>query len=781
MMKEAPSSSSSSADYLHSLLVDQMRDKPSAKEGGTRKRLDTYDFPGYGKYDAVTSPPPSSISQISDRRLAESSKHRLLNALEATSISGNDILSSVFYTAGLVTLNAGKLAPVCLLCVGLVLYLFRGIYAETVTALPCNGGTYNILLNCTSKQFASLAATCGIISYIATGVVSAITAIAYLQTVWTPHFFPSAEDPDGADKKRLSVMLLGVFCLLTNVGLGESATVAKWIFLAHLGTLVVLCVVGVIFFANNTHTFNENLGTPFPDVNAGGRTVTGTVFTALFYGFSSAMLGVTGFETSSQFVEEQAPGVFVKTLKYMWMSVFVINPVLSVICFAALDLDAITSDQDVVLANTARAIGDWIKSSTGSSFDVGDLFSTWLSIDAFVVLSGSVLTAYVGINGLIRRMALDRCLPQSLLYKNPVTHTDSVILCGFFGLCVSQVLLLNCDVEALGGVYCFAFLSVMTIFAAGNMILKVKRPSLPRTYSVSWLHSFVGCISVIIALLGNIFGKPELLLYFFVYFVFVFSFVLIMFKRVALLRLAAKVLSAPPSNDMASKTMRNMYSMLSASSSPYSSSSPVDGSINTAQAAEPLLPVPAAAAESNVALRKSSLRDELLEHCRSGNDGPATDADLESSQPPAVVASGGCLQNVIAAIAKARDTPFVFYLKHDDLYILNKAVMYVALNETTSRLIVVHCCGAESRSMSVAELRENKRMMGEHVQLIDVLYPKTRISLLLVQEAFSLDVVEWLSEELAIPTNAMFISCPDETFALKLSQLRGMRIITHNE
>ena len=57
--------------------------------------------------------------------------------------------------------------------------------------------------------------------------------------------------------------------------------------------------------------------------------------------------------------------------------------------------------------------------------------------------------------------------------------------------------------------YCYAFLSVMCIFAFGNMILKVKRPSLPRSYQSSWLASIAGFLSVAVALLGNVLGKPE--------------------------------------------------------------------------------------------------------------------------------------------------------------------------------------------------------------------------------------------------------------------------------
>ena len=119
----------------------------------------------------------------------------------------------MFYVSGLCTIQAGKLAPLCLFLVALVLYLFRGIYAETVTALPCNGGTYNILLNCTSKQFASMAACFAIIAYITTGVVSALTAIAYLKTLlpWLP-------------LETSTIILLVFFYLLTNYGISESAT-----------------------------------------------------------------------------------------------------------------------------------------------------------------------------------------------------------------------------------------------------------------------------------------------------------------------------------------------------------------------------------------------------------------------------------------------------------------------------------------------------------------------------------------------------------------------------
>jgi len=122
-------------------------------------------------------------------------------------------------------------------------------------------------------------------------------------------------------------------------------------------------------------------------------------------------------------------------------------------------------------------------------------------------------------------MAMDRCLPQVFLWRNPFTGTDSIVLVGFFALCVSRVIVLKCDVKALGGVYCFSFLTVMVIFAIGNILLKIKRPSLPREVTTGWVQSVVGLVAVIIALLGNILGKPDLLTTFFVYFMLVGWFV----------------------------------------------------------------------------------------------------------------------------------------------------------------------------------------------------------------------------------------------------------------
>ena len=70
---------------------------------------------------------------------------------------------------GLVTCTAGKAAPLCFLLVNFVLYLFRLVYGEAITAIPMNGGCYSVLINTTSKPVSAWAAALGVLSYLATG------------------------------------------------------------------------------------------------------------------------------------------------------------------------------------------------------------------------------------------------------------------------------------------------------------------------------------------------------------------------------------------------------------------------------------------------------------------------------------------------------------------------------------------------------------------------------------------------------------------------------------
>jgi amino acid transporter len=426
----------------------------------------------------------------------------MLKELPATAICGNDISSSCLYVSALSIIYAGKFAWVALLMVAGVLFLFRKIYGEVVGALPLNGGAYNALLNTTSKSIASLAATLTLLSYMATAVISASEAMHYVHALW--HGLPVI---------LATIVLLAFFMTLTIIGIGESSRVAVGIFLTHLVALTILVIaVGLYIAQNGFGVLTNNYSLP----------VKGGIITALFFGFSAAMLGISGFESSANFVEEQAPGVFPKTLRNMWIVVSIFNPLIAFSALAIIPMRDVLANQEALLAHMGSVSG-------------GAWLSWIISIDAALVLSGAVLTSFVGVGGLIQRMALDRILPQFLLKLNKRKSAYRIMIV-FFALSVSILLITRGELGALAGVYTISFLSVMVLFGFGNILLKVRRARLPRPERAGGLALLISISAVLMALIGNAILNPVYLGVFLEYFVPTIGIVAIMLYRTLILK-----------------------------------------------------------------------------------------------------------------------------------------------------------------------------------------------------------------------------------------------------
>jgi amino acid transporter len=431
-----------------------------------------------------------------------------LNQLEATAICGNDISSSCLYVSALAIVYAGQYAWISLLVVALVLFFFRKIYGEVVGALPLNGGAYNALLNTTKKSTASLAASLTVLSYMATAVISASEAVKYAHSIW-----------NGIPIIPVTIGLLLLFMGLVIVGIGESSKVAIGIFLFHLVSLTLLCGFCLLFlFENGTQTLLSNFNTA----------VKGGIITALFLGFSAAMLGISGFESSANYVEEQQNGVFPKTLRNMWIVVTVFNPLIAFLALCIIPISTVVDNQDALLSIMGKtASGNWL--------------SLLIGIDAALVLSGAVLTSFVGVGGLMKRMALDRILPKILLKKTK-KGSNYLIFILFFGLCVSILLITQGNLAKLAGVYTIAFLSVMILFGVGNLLLKVNRSRLPRPERSSWLGLLIGVIAVAAAIIGNVILNPQYLTIFMEYLIPTLAVVFFMLYRTSIFKVFLKVL-----------------------------------------------------------------------------------------------------------------------------------------------------------------------------------------------------------------------------------------------
>jgi amino acid transporter len=468
------------------------------------------EFAGWGTVEQFED----AAGPVEVTRLDSGTEHKL-GEFASTAICGNDITSSCLYVAALATLYGGKYGFICLALVAGMLYLFRNIYAEVGTALPLNGGAYNALLNTTSKYRASIAACLTILSYMATACISAYEAMHYLHGI--VHSLPVIP---------ATIVLLGIFMVLSIVGITESAAVAIGIFVFHIVTLLVLVGSAVIFVGLDFSQFAENWAQPPP----------GGVGKAIFFGFAAGLLGISGFESSANFIEEQKKGVFAKTLRNMWIAVAVFNPLISFLAMCVMPLHgalnaAGTEPRSDFLAYMAEiTAGNWL--------------ALMVSVDAVLVLSGAVLTAYVGVTGLMRRMALDRCLPQFLLSENKARGTNHWIIIGFFLLCCSIVYLTSSGpkgadgiLTTLAGVYTISFLGVMALFAVGNILLKIKRKRLPRDVRASWGAVIVALAAVLVGLVANaMIDFPDRLTMFLIYFTVTLAVVTVTFLRAALLR-----------------------------------------------------------------------------------------------------------------------------------------------------------------------------------------------------------------------------------------------------
>jgi amino acid transporter len=463
------------------------------------KPIESWEFAGWGRAERITDlgSGPTRVYYLD-----QPDKHTI-GTWRATAICGNDITSSVLYVSALCAAYAGALAPIVLLIVAGVLYLYRKVYAEVGSALPLNGGTYTVLLNTTNKKLAAGAACLTLLSYMATAVISANEAMHYA------HNLVAGFNVIGA-----TVLLLGVFALLNLLGITESAIVALVIFVTHLLTLTVLSCLAGFAVIKDPSLLLQNWSLPSP----------GGLMHGLFFGFAAAMLGISGFESSANFIEEQKQGVFPKTLRNMWIAVAIFNPLMALLALGLLPLATIQEVPPDLLAQMGTV-------------SLGRALGWWVSLDAVLVLSGAVLTSYVGVTGLVRRMSLDRCLPQLLLQENRWRRTNHWIILGFFALCASILLVTSGRIQTLAGVYTLSFLSVMALYAIGNMLLKRTRARLPRSERAGWPTVIVALLAVLVGLFGNVLLDPLNVEVFVTYYALTVAAVGVMFLRIELLKM----------------------------------------------------------------------------------------------------------------------------------------------------------------------------------------------------------------------------------------------------
>ena len=166
----------------------------------------------------------------------------------------------------------------------------------------------------------------------------------------------------------------------------------------------------------------------------------------------------------------------------------------------------------------------------------GQGFRIVLCVDAVVILCGAVITSIIGVSGLLKRLANDKVLPEFLSWTNSRGAPYTSIIT-FIVLSMSLFLAIYTPgdptaINAFGGVYTIAFLSVLTAFALGAILLKLYRPKLARLAIAPWWTIFLSISAVFIGLIGNIVLTPQMFNLFLCYMTGFLAVVAYMFMKV---------------------------------------------------------------------------------------------------------------------------------------------------------------------------------------------------------------------------------------------------------
>ncbi|KAI8384770.1 amino acid permease-domain-containing protein [Radiomyces spectabilis] len=435
----------------------------------------------------------------------------LIGTWRATSIAGNDLIASVLYSIGPCVLQAGKYAPISMLLIALLMYPTKNIINEVATSMPLNGGTYNAMLNTTAKSAAAVVACLSILDYLATSVVSASTATAYLaaQVTMPEHFSAFV----------LTIIILIVFSVICLFGIRESSTLTLSIFCLHTLTMVVVMITSVVAWVREgNHILIENWQMPDPPGVSPVRMI--------FNGVCIGLLGVTGFESAENYIEDMKPGTFPKLMNNMFGFLLALNAPMTFLVTVIVPVPVIQSNA----AYAVSVLGEHV--TKGQSW-----LRLWIMVDAVIVLCAGVLTGLIGAIGLIQRMASDRVLPRLFLVRNRFTGSYQYIILAFLILSITLYCITGGDTTSLSGVFAVAFLGNLSTFAFVNILMKYKRGRLRRMTHVKLITAVVTLALLVTALIGNIVINPLIAEYFVIYFGVVLLVILAMLNRGWLLKL----------------------------------------------------------------------------------------------------------------------------------------------------------------------------------------------------------------------------------------------------
>ncbi|GLB39740.1 putative amino acid permease [Lyophyllum shimeji] len=446
-----------------------------------------FEFAGWGSVSRITL--DKEDQKAGEERLSEIRGQSVLGQFTASALAGNAVLGSVFYALPAVVAVSSVYSPISLFIATLVLFLWRPIMEELVSALPLSGAPYTYILNVSTKSLALVGAALLLLDFASTAVVSAATAASYLAGEVTLPFPPFV----GA------ISVIVVFTLVSLAGLKESARIALVVLSFHLATMAVLIVSSSIYWGKTgVDQLRDNW-------YAGSAPSASVAARHIFNGFCLGMLGLTGVECTPSYVGRIKKGQFPLVLRNLHIPAIILNCLIMVMVLAVVPLKAVHEGANVLSVLAQIAAGQWLR--------------TWVVVDAIIVLCGGVFTGIFSACELLEQLALHRVLPKVFLQALPRTKAPYFSVLSFVAFAGVVYASAGADLTVISNMFSLVWLTVMSLFPLALLLLKFSRGRLPRNSSTPLAVVVAAAAVSAVVFAGNIAVDPATAGYFAAYFI----------------------------------------------------------------------------------------------------------------------------------------------------------------------------------------------------------------------------------------------------------------------
>ncbi|UCG10131.1 MAG: APC family permease [Dehalococcoidia bacterium] len=414
------------------------------------------------------------------RRIKRYRLRRVLGIPALFSAGYGNVGSSIYYALGIVALVAMGATPVALGIAG-ILFIFTALtYAEGTAMLPEAGGSASFARHGFNDAIGFTAGWALMLSYIVTIAISAYTIPPYLGYFWAPF-------KDSVIMGTAVSMGIVFFLMTINViGVKETSFVNIGAAVIDLATQVSLVVIGFILLFNPVvllHRIFDHWPT----------------FDNLILGIALAAIAYTGIETMSQMAEEtrQPEKRVPRSLVMMIFAVLVIFAGISLVSLSAMTPQELATDwsRDPIAGIAANLPLVLLR----------DVLKPLIAVLAGTILLIATNAGLMGISRLAFSLGSHRLVPpmMSRVHRRFKTPYVSIILFSLVAILILSPGFFATDVfKNMGTLYAFGSLLAFMFAHASILVLRAKKPELPRPFKLSWNLRFRGYEMPISAILG---------------------------------------------------------------------------------------------------------------------------------------------------------------------------------------------------------------------------------------------------------------------------------------